>query len=291
MTVAEALTRTIDQLQNAGIPDARLDAEYLVAEAVQLPRLQLTLHQRHFLTPEGQQQLARWTRERLERRPLAYVLGEQPFMNLHLRVDPAVLIPRPETELLVEEAYAILDNIPSASVADVGTGSGNIALSLTAHRHVKELHAVDISSAALNIAQENAMRNAIKLPIQWYQGDLLIPLIKKGLQVDLITANLPYVRTGELPTLSPEVRWEPALALDGGRDGLAYIYQLLQQAEDVLKVNGHILLEIGSDQDHTLLSHLRLHALWKKASMRRDLAGLPRIVHIQKGGLVGSLNH
>jgi release factor glutamine methyltransferase len=291
MTLREALGKTIQRLEKAGIPDARLDAEYLVAEAAGLPRLQLPLKLSAVLNPAGQKRLEGWLRERLERRPLAYVLGEQPFMHLTLRVAPSVLIPRPETELLVEEAVRVLDSLKDAVVADIGTGSGNIALALAAHPCVKELHAVDISEAALAVARENALRNPVKTPVRWHQGDLLAPLMERDIAADMIIANLPYVRTGELPTLSPEVRWEPALALDGGRDGLAYVYQLIDQAEAVLKPEGTLVLEIGSDQGHALLKHLETNPLWTNTRLLKDLAGLPRIVRTQKGALVGSFNH
>src|SRR5262249_39355473 len=150
---------------------------YLVAEAAGLPRLRLPLHASAPLDDDAQRRLNRWSRERVERRPLAYVLGEQPFMHLQLRVNPAVLVPRPETELLVEEAYRLLESMNHACVADIGTGSGNIALALACHAGVHEVHAVDISAAALEVALENALHNPSKKSIQWHWGDLLLPLM------------------------------------------------------------------------------------------------------------------
>ncbi len=290
MTIEEALLKTVAQFKCAGIPDARIDAEYLVAEAAGLPRLRLALVSDRPLSREAEQRLSGWTQERLERRPLAYVLGEQPFMNLSLRVNPCVLIPRPETELLVEEAYRILDTLTHAVVADIGTGSGNIALSLAQHANVADVHAVDISAATLLVARENAVRNASKQQVHWHMGDLLTPLIRQGIVLDMIVANLPYVRTGEMPLLSPEVRWEPALALDGGRDGLEYIYQLVDQAERALKPEGILLLEIGADQGPAILELLESRSLWKERQLMPDLAGLPRIIKARKGAFVGSFN-
>jgi release factor glutamine methyltransferase len=178
----------------------------------------------------------------------------------------------------------------SATVVDVGTGSGNIVLSLAKHKNVFELHAVDISTQALEIAHENAMRNDIHKPIHWHQGDLLGPLMQAGVRPDMIVANLPYVCTGDLSTLSPEVRWEPALALDGGRSGLAYIYQLIVQAAKTLAPEGVLLLEIGHDQGPAVLETLHASRLWKDPQLYHDLAGLPRIIRAQKGALVGSVN-
>jgi release factor glutamine methyltransferase len=291
MTIQEALDHTVSQFEQARIPDARLDAEYLVAEAVGVPRLRLMFRGGMLVQTDQQRRLDQWVRERLERKPLAYVLGEQPFMNLLLRVSPCVLIPRPETELLVEEALRLLDGIPAATVVDVGTGSGNIALSLARHPHTATVHAVDISLAALAIARENALRNFIRKPIEWHQGNLLAPLIERRLAADLVVANLPYVRTHEIPTLSPEVRWEPALALDGGRDGLAYISELIEQAETVLKPEGVLLLEIGADQGEAVLERLQSRKSWFGVRLTEDLAGLPRIIEARKGVLIGSLNH
>jgi release factor glutamine methyltransferase len=292
MNLQQALEKTTARLVQAGVPDARLDAEYLVAEALQLPRLRLPLESGTPLTEHAEQRLEQWTRERCQRKPLAYVLGEQPFSNLTMHVTPDVLIPRPETELLVEEARRILEVKTAAVVADIGTGSGNIALSLVTHPHVSELHAVDISTAALEIARANALRNFVKKPVQWHHGDLLMPLIQQGTKLDLIVANLPYIKTGDIPSLSPEVRWEPGLALDGGRDGLAYIANLLVQAEYVLKKDGMVLLEIAFDQGEPVMELLDASRRWTEARLFNDLAGLPRIVRATKGGvLVGSLNY
>ena len=280
MDVREALLDTTARLTQAGIPDARIDAEYLVAAASGIPRTRMLIKLDRALSLDGEILLRQWTIERLERRPLAYVLGEQPFLDLTLRVNPSVLIPRPETELVVEEACRILGRMDRAVVVDVGTGSGNIALSLANHEQAAEVHAIDISPAALGVARENALRNAVKKPIRWHQGDLLSPLIPLGVRADLIVANLPYVRRDELPALAPEVRWEPVLALDGGRDGLAYIFQLLDQASYVLKRGGVLLLEIGADQGPDVLDRLTSKP-WKNAELYSDLAGLPRIVKAQ----------
>jgi len=290
MTLQEAFDRTYAKLKHAQIPAARLDAEYLVAGAARIPRLKLVLEKARTLTSKGEQLLHQWTQERLERRPLSYVFGEQPFFNLRLRVNTSVLVPRPETELLVEEACRFLDSRPNAVAADVGTGSGNIAISLAKHDQVSRVHGVDISSAALGVARENALRHSPLKPIEWHLGDLLLPLIQQGIRADLIVANLPYIKTAVLPSLSPEVRWEPALALDGGPDGLAYIKPVIEQAEAVLKPNGLLLLEIGYDQGPAVIHFLETRKGWTAMKLQRDLAGLDRMVHATKGALIGSLN-
>ena len=291
MTLNEAIRWATERLNKAGIEEARLEAEFLVAAAVDIPRLRLTLETSKTLKPEYEKQLTYWIQERLTRKPLAYVLGEQPFMNLSLEVNPSVLVPRPETELLVEMAQELLEKRSNAVVVDVGTGSGNIALSLAPHPHVAQLYAIDISKEALVVARRNAMRNRIKQPIHWLHGDLLNPLIDRQLKVDLIIANLPYVSREELHDLSPEVRWEPALALDGGREGVAYLFSLIDQAESVLSSQGVLLLEIGWNQDQKVTEFLAARNIWKKPCVSRDLAGHPRIVCVDKGVLVESINH
>ena len=291
MTLNEAIRWATERLNKAGIEEARLEAEFLVAAAVDIPRLRLTLETSKTLKPEYEKRLTYWIQERLTRKPLAYVLGEQPFMSLSLEVNPSVLVPRPETELLVEMAQELLEKRSNAVVVDVGTGSGNIALSLAPHPHVAQLYAIDISQEALVVARRNAMRNRIKQPIHCLHGDLLNPLIGRQLKVDLIIANLPYVSREELHDLSPEVRWEPALALDGGREGVAYLFSLIDQAESVLSSQGVLLLEIGWNQDQKVTEFLAARNIWKKPCVSRDLAGHPRIVCVEKGVLVESINH
>jgi release factor glutamine methyltransferase len=153
------------------------------------------------------------------------------------------------------------------------------------------VHAVDISAAALEMAQENALRNHIQGNIHWHLGDLLTPLVQAEIPLDLVVANLPYVGSVEMKTLPAEVRWEPTLALDGGREGLAYIFQLIEQAESVLKPEGILLLEIGSKQGKHVLEMLKPGGAWQRARLYKDLAGLPRIIEAEKGATVGSLNY
>ena len=281
MILREALQDTIIRFSQAGIPEGQLDAEYLVAEAAGLSRLKLPLHGHRAMSVAEKQRLDGWVRDRLERKPLAYILGDQPFRNLSLRVTPAVLVPRPETEWLVEEVYQVLDKCESAIAVDVGTGSGAIAISLAKHPRVARVHAIDLSSAALQVARENAQRNTVKTPIYWHQGDLLAPLSKNPVQVDLVVANLPYIRSGDIPKLAPEVQWEPRSALDGGSDGLECIQRLIDQNRVYLKSGGHLFLEIGYDQGAAVMGYLAKRSCWKNVQLKLDLAELPRIISAQ----------
>ncbi len=282
MNVEEALKTVSRQLQTEGVEEPRLDSEYLVAAALNVPRSHLILSHTQALSQETEALLQRLCRERAARKPLAYVLGEQPFGDLSLSVNPSVLVPRPETEGLVEEAKKILDQCPnSIVVADVGTGSGNIALSLASHPNVSRVFGIDISEKALVIARENAKRCPGGEKCEWRQGDLLTPLQES---VRLVIANLPYVRSGDIEGLAPELRWEPRLALDGGIQGLDLIFRLIQQAQKFLIAGSCLMLEIGHDQWDDVRKALESSGLWTGIQLKKDLAGWPRVVSAVRKG-------
>jgi len=253
---------------------ARLEAELLLAFVLGMDRPGLYV---------------RWdeapgigTRERfrqlVERRrcgePLAYLTGERDFMGLSFHVTPDVLVPRPETELLVETALNHLREAgPSPPVVDVGTGSGAIAVSLAVYHPGIRVTAVDISQAALGVARANASRHGVTGRVTFRQGDLLAGLPGP---VDLVTANLPYIPTWEWYRLPREVRYEPRLALDGGPDGLDYYRRLVRQVPGVLRRGGRLLCELGPGQEETFLA-LVPEPEWQ-ARVQPDLAGRPRLL-------------
>lgn len=282
MKIVEALRAGADAMAQAGVEEPVLESEFLMAGTLETPRLNLALMQERPLDAAAWTLFERGFVDRCQHHPLAYILGEQPFMELSIKVNPSVLIPRPETELLVEQARMLLDEAQGALVVDVGTGSGNIALALANHPRVARVIGIDISAGALAVAGENARRNPTRIPVEWIQGDLLGPLLEKPIPVDLIVGNLPYVRAGELSDLPEEVRHEPHIALDGGPDGLTLIRALIPQAERILKPGGWLLLEIGADQDGAVLQLLESAGVWEKVQMHRDLAGLPRIVQARR---------
>lgn len=271
MTVREALRYAAARLAAAGVPDARLDAEYLLVELQGTDRLRLLaegeseLDERTAAAYDGQ--LAR--RERRE--PLQYILGSQPFMGLTLAVSPAALIPRADTEILCEAALAALK--PSMRALDLCTGTGALAIALKAYRPEAEVHAADISPDALALARSNAKANGTE--IVFHEGDLFAPLA--GLRFDLIVSNPPYIPHGELDSLQAEVCWEPALALDGGDDGLGFYRRIAREAPEHLTAGGAMLLEIGCTQAAAVTALLRT-AGFADLAVLPDLAGLDRVV-------------
>jgi release factor glutamine methyltransferase len=285
--------RTIDQaidvasrcLAAVGVENPQLESEFLVAAFLQMPRTWLVLNRRQALAPHQIRSLRGWLKKREQRKPLAYVSGEQPFRDLTMKVNSFVLVPRPETELLVEQALRLLDQFEKpAVVVDVGTGSGNIALSVALHRRVSLVLAIDCSARALKLARANHARVTHGAPIHWMQGNLLAPLIRGHHHPRMIIANLPYVRRSEWASLEPELRWEPKLALDGGPDGLRVIEPCIAQAATALSGGGVLLLEIGADQSPDVIRILESEKTWEKIQVFRDLAGLPRIVQAYRQG-------
>jgi release factor glutamine methyltransferase len=282
-TIEEAIQAASTCLKDVGVEDPRLESEFLLAAFLHISRTRVILD-RHQALPSVQiSAFQAWLQERQKRKPLAYVSGEQPFRDLNLKVTPDVLIPRPETELLVEQALRVLDAWnTSAIVVDVGTGSGNIALSLAAHPKVRHVVGIDASKEALVVARHNERNIKRGLAVEWLWGNLLAPLQKRRIRPDLIVANLPYIRTDVMPTLEPELHWEPRLALEGGDDGLRLIAPCIAQAAELLKPGGVLLLEIGADQSQAVMAILAQSAVWADRRIFIDLAGHPRILQARR---------
>ncbi|HEX7127559.1 MAG TPA: peptide chain release factor N(5)-glutamine methyltransferase [Thermodesulfobacteriota bacterium] len=295
-TVGAALDAAIARLAAAGVASPRLDAEVLLADALGLGRAALIARRPEPLPGGALEAFEARVARRAAREPVAYIVGRQEFYGLDFEVTRDVLIPRPETELLVEEA---LDNLPGASLAragvnparapevpaesstprvvDVGTGSGCIAVAIAVHAPAARVIAVDASEAALAVARRNAARHAVAGQIEFVRGDLLAGLDGP---FDLVVANLPYVSTEEVGTLMPDVRlYEPALALDGGAgDGLALVRALVAQSVGRLAPGGLVILEVAAGQAARVADLLRSVGAFSDVSIRRDLAGIERVV-------------
>jgi release factor glutamine methyltransferase len=273
----QALDAATDALRAVGIEDPRLDAEVLLAEATGDDRAALVADPGGELPPAAARLFGEMVRRRLRREPVAYIVGRKGFRHLELAVDPRVLIPRPETELLVEIA---LEREP-ATLLDVGTGSGAIALAVAAELPRCAVTATDTSPAALAVARANAGRLGLAERVRFLEG-----MFPKGKTFDLVLANLPYVEEAAWPSLQPEVReWEPREALLAGPDGLDAIRALIAEccrplsriATQKTTAPMVLVLELGEGQAETVRG-LMADAGFGAIETRRDLAGVERVV-------------
>ena len=269
-SVRDALDSAVIALGAAGCETPRLDAEVLLAAAMGVSRATIVANPSAELEPDQAWQFAEWARRRRGREPVAYILGVKGFRHIDLHVDPRVLIPRPETEHLVEAALALA--LPrGARVVDVGTGSGAVALALKDERPDLEVIATDVSADALDVARANARR--LGLDVALLEGDLLSPVAG---DVDAVVSNPPYVAEHERTSLPPEVaRHEPELALFAGADGLDAIRRLIPEA--VAHGASMIALEVGSTQAPAVRDLLSA-AGYARVDVVADLAGIERVV-------------
>ncbi len=265
-------------LAKAGIPYAWLDAEILVAHVIQSSRERLHSHPEQLLTAPQRARLRRLTTRRVARVPVPYLVGEREFYGHMVKVTPAVLIPRPSSELLVELAIDWLMAHPQARrVIDLGTGSGAVAISVAKALPQVRIEARDVSARALRVADENIAAHRLRRRIATVRGDLL----RGASPADLILANLPYIPEALRRVRPKELEYEPALALDGGKDGLTLIRTALAQAPEVLKPGGLVLFECDPAQTRRLVRLAQGHWPAAEVSVHKDLAGLNRVVRIQ----------
>ncbi len=280
--VGRALVSATQRLTEAGCDSPRLDAQLLLAHVLGQERSWLFAHHDHPLSPEEAQRYTELVARRARREPVAYLIGRKAFYGLEFVVDRRVLIPRPETELLVDLALDQLSRREGrpVAVADVGTGSGAIAVSLAVHAPWARIYGLDISAEALEVARENGRRLAQEDNPVFLQSDLLEALPQP---VDLIVANLPYVTSQDYADLAPDIlEYEPRLALEAGPEGLDLIRRLLDQAGDHLKSDGVILLEIGADQGEVVTELARqMEPRPSYIGVRRDYSGHVRTVTLE----------
>ena len=277
MKVAEAWRQGSDRLSEQSIPDASLEAEVLLRHALAVDRADFFAALRREVAPKQQKVVDRSLARRLAGEPLFYIIGQRQFYSLDLTVGPRAMVPRQETELLVEEALRLAERRADGaiSIADVGTGSGAIAIAVAKSLPLSQVYATDISDGALAVADENRRRHGVADRVRLRRGDLLEALDRP---VDIIVSNPPYIPSGAIAGLAPEVRREPALALDGGPDGMRTIRRLIAQAPDCLNPGGQLLVEIAPEQLETVMSLARHTFPWKRVAYSRDLLGMPRVV-------------
>ena len=281
VTVLEVIQRTTEYFARKGIANPRREAEWILSHELGMPRLNLYLQFERVLTEAELDRLREKVRRRAQREPLAYVLGTASFCGLELKVGPAVLIPRPETEVLAQEAlaWARQQQEPATStlrILDFGTGSGCLAIFLAHELPEAQVTAVEVSAEALAIARENAQRHQVGDRIRWIQQAGLEGLESEG-PFDLIVSNPPYIPTAQIEQLEPEVKdHEPRIALDGGPDGLTVIRQIAEKGLGLLTPGGRLYLEFGESQEEQI-PPLFESLGWKTVGVIPDLSEKPRI--------------
>jgi release factor glutamine methyltransferase len=282
VTLAEAINAASAKLTTAGIPTARRDAEVLLSFVLLRDRAWLFTHIHDALDDEAGRVFEATIRRRALREPLQYVTGRQEFWGLEFTVTPDVLIPRPETELLVETALKIIGDADRAvSIIDLCAGSGCIAVCLAKELPSARIFATDLSGKALSVARENARKHGVLERILFLEGDLFRPLEKLDIhgQVDIIASNPPYVRSGELRTLQPEVRdYEPEMALVAGPEGTEIHQKIINEASEYLKPHGVIIMELGLGQAEALVQMCRSTGRYDVPEVYKDLAGIERVI-------------
>jgi len=282
VTLREALRQAEAQIALQNIPDARIEAELLLMHALGIQRAELYARLAEPLPSAVGDKFEALVERRLRHEPAAYILGRHEFYGVELYVDSRVLIPRPETELLVETALAFVERRfgkgQPCSIVDAGTGSGAIAIALALHLPQARIYATDVSSGAIDVARVNCTRHGVNGRVEFLLGDLLDPLSRS---VDLIVANLPYVKDADIPQLMPEIRdFEPVAALAGGADGLDKVRLLLAQSRGHLLPRGAVMLEIGLGQAEEAVSIAARHFPESKVDLLKDFAGIERVLRI-----------
>ncbi|MGB8328645.1 MAG: peptide chain release factor N(5)-glutamine methyltransferase [Polyangiales bacterium] len=278
-TIREVLDWAARDFTERGIASPRLDAELLVAKALGIDRVGLYLDLNRPLVDAERNAIRPLVARRREREPVAYILGHRDFYGRRFEVSPAVLIPRPDTETLVERA---LDCIPDRSpcrVLDIGTGSGAIAVTIAAERPHAAVTATDISESALKVASQNAARLQVASRIRFQRANLLCGVE----QYDVIVSNPPYVARGDIASLEPEIReHEPISALEAGEDGLDVIKALLSATESAAVSGAQMLIEIGAGQSEPVVALAAQHAAWQLVAVHLDINRVQRVVHLRR---------
>jgi release factor glutamine methyltransferase len=276
-TVQRMLAWMTRDFAEHAVASPRLDAELLLSHALGCDRVRLYMDMPRPLDADELASVRALVVRRRKREPVAYILGRREFYLRSFEVTKDVLVPRPETEILVDRALEVLP-VAAESALDLCTGSGVIAITLAAERPALHVDATDLSEAALHVARANAERLGVADRVAFFQGDLLSPL-PAGARYDMVVANPPYVAAGELPALAKEVReHEPLLALVSGDDGLDVLRRLCAAVPGVLRPGGHLLFEIGMGQGRAVCALLEREAALTDVRTHADLAGIERVV-------------
>ena len=283
MTVLEAIQKSTEFLAKKGVESPRLQAELLLAHLLKMPRMKLYLSFERALAPAETDALRELVKRRGRREPLQHITGSVSFCGLEIAVNRQALVPRPETELLAELGWQFLSTLnPQPSTAlDFGTGTGCIAIALAVKCPNAKITATDVSAEALALARENVARHNVAGQIQFFRGDGFAAFSTDE-TFDLIISNPPYIPTGEIATLQPEVRdFDPRAALDGGADGLDFYRRLGREAKSFLKPDGRIMLEFGDGQDGAIRKIFEAEK-WIVEAVKEDYSHRARILIARK---------
>lgn len=281
-SIGTLISEASQVLRSSGVPNSRQDAGLLLADILDVERTFIISHPETVVANSAVIQFEEAIRRRAAGEPVQYITGKQEFYKLLFRVTRDVLIPRPETEVLVEQALSFLPISGSSTlICDVGTGSGCILISLLHERRWATGIGIDISERALIVARENADRHQVLGRGAFLVGDCFDAVVQQPV-FDLVVSNPPYVAADSLSGLQREVRdYEPQIALSPGGAGLSVIFKLLMQTARVLKTGGHLLIEIGFDQQEVVVREIDSR-VWKLLDVHEDLQGIPRTVVLQK---------
>jgi release factor glutamine methyltransferase len=282
-TIAETLMRASKYLRDSSVPNDILDAQTLLADALNRDRTYLIINYNQQLPDDVVARYQGLIERRASGEPVQYITGHQEFYGLEFEVTPEVLIPRPETEIIIEETIRVTQqgNLLEPVIVDVGTGSGCIAVTLARELNRSRVIATDVSKAALLVAKRNALRHGMNGRVAFIAGDLLSAFSEEPF-ADFIISNPPYVSDHELPKLQREVRnWEPHLALTDFGDGLSFYRSLLNTAPSRLKPGGHLICEMGYTQSAEIMAMIEL-SNWCEPKFLDDLQGIPRTLVLEK---------
>jgi release factor glutamine methyltransferase len=277
-TVGRLLTWTTDYLKRHRSESPRLDAEVMLAHVLDWQRVQLYTHFEEEVSQSPRNAFRELVRRRSEGAPVAYLVGRKEFYSLTFGVSPAVLIPRPESEFVVVEYLEQTRHLTSPRAVDVGTGSGCLAIASAHRQPAARFVAIDVSEEALTVARRNAAQIGVADRIDFRLGDELAPVAAEG-PFDAIISNPPYIPSAAIEHLEPGVRdYEPRTALDGGPGGLDMVARLIEESVELLKPGGHLILEIGSDQEQPVRSLVEAQARLRLAPTVFDHAQHPRVI-------------
>lgn len=278
-TIREVLDWAAEDFARRGIESARLDAELVVAKALGIDRVGLYLDLNRPLLEDERSAIRPLVTRRRDREPVAYILGYKDFYGRRFLVTPEVLIPRPETETLIDHALECIPARAACRVLDVGTGSGAIAITIALERPLASVAATDISASALEVAAENAARLEVASRVRFEQTDLVV----EGDAYDVIVSNPPYLSSRDLATVQAEVReHEPRIALEGGEDGLDVVRAVLNATQKVTAPGAQLLVEIGLGQAEKVLEFAAAETSWQPVATYRDLDRIDRVVHLRR---------